>query len=224
MSPSSSCFSLVISSTTLPFRTVALVHLGSSRVEDTTYLGRLFSRTAHSPGRDAHRAPSRSSLRRPSSRAAGRGASPYSTLPHSSRSLPPDSPNQPPSLKPSSPSGSWTTPSSETFVLITIFPISVLPLLWCQLPPDAGAAAPGKWPPAGRPVRPSAGACTGWKCGKVREEGDPRVGEVAADLVSRAQAGDGDAFRKLTEPYLRELQVHSYRILRSFQHAQPAPQ
>src|SRR5258708_25129032 len=135
MSPSSSCFSLVISSTTLPFRTVALVHLGSSRVEDTTYLGRLFSRTAHSPGRDAHRAPSRSSLRRPSSRAAGRGASPYSTLPHSSRSLPPDSPNQPPSLKPSSPSGSWTTPSSETFVLITIFPISVL-LHWrCDLLP-----------------------------------------------------------------------------------------
>src|SRR5258708_39888205 len=126
MSPSSSCFSLATSSTTLPFRTVTLVHLASSRVEDTTYLGRLFSRSAHSPGRDAHRVPNHSSLRRPSSRAAVRSASPYSTLPHSSRSLPPDSPNQPPSLKPSLPSGSWTTPSSETFVLITIFPISVL--------------------------------------------------------------------------------------------------
>ena len=111
----------VTSSTTLPLRTVTLVHLGSSRVEDTTYLGRLFNRSAHSPGRDAHRAPNHSSLRRPSSRAAVRSASAYSTLPHSSRSLPPSWTNQPPSLKPSSPSGSWTTPSSETFVLITIF-------------------------------------------------------------------------------------------------------
>src|SRR5580704_10760518 len=136
MSPSSSCFSLVTSSTTSPFRTVTLVHLGSWRVEDTTYLGRLFSRSAHSPGRDgAHRAANHSSLRRPSSRAAARSASAYSTLPHSSRSLPPPWPNQPPRLKPSSPSGSCTTPSSETLVLITIFPISVLPLPGCQLPP-----------------------------------------------------------------------------------------
>src|SRR6266568_3590672 len=124
MSPPSSRFSLVTSSTTLPFRTVTLVHLGSSRVEDTTYLGRLFSRSAHSPGREAHRVPNHSSLRRPS-----RSASAYSTLPHSSRSLPPSWANQPPSLKPSAPSGSWTTPSSETFVLITIFPIPVLPWL-----------------------------------------------------------------------------------------------
>src|ERR1700729_3464106 len=127
MSPSSSCFSLVTSSTTSPFRTVTLVQLGSTTVEDTTYLGRLLSRSAHSPGRDAHRVPNHSSLRRPSSRAAVLSASPYSTLPHSSRSWPPDSPNQPPSRKPSAPSGSWTTPSSETLVLITIFPISVLP-------------------------------------------------------------------------------------------------
>src|SRR5580700_10005632 len=135
MSPSSSCFSLVPSSTTFPFMPVTLVHLGSWRVEDTTYLGRLFSRSAHSPGLDAHRAANHSSLRRPSSSAAVRSASAYSTLPHSSRSLPPSWTNQPPRLKPSSPSGSWTTPSSETFVLITIFPISVLPLLCCQLPP-----------------------------------------------------------------------------------------
>src|SRR6266571_4508422 len=177
MSPSSSRFRLVTWATTLLFRTVTLVHLGSSRVEDTTYLGRLFSRSAHSPGRDAHRVPNHSSLRRPSSRASVRSASAYSTLAHSSRSLPPSWPNHPPSLKPSSPSGSWTTPSSETFVLITIFPISVLPLLCCQLPPDAGAAALGKWAPADRPVRPPVGAHTRWKCGKVREEGDPRVGK-----------------------------------------------
>src|SRR5271165_2295487 len=74
MSPASSCFSRVTSSTTLPFRTVTLVHLGSSRVEDTTYLGRLFNLSAHSPGLDAHRAANHSSRRRPSSRAAVPGA------------------------------------------------------------------------------------------------------------------------------------------------------
>src|SRR5690348_4757318 len=127
MSPSSSCFSLVTSSTTSPFRTVTLVHAGSWRVEDTTYLGRLLSRCAHSPARDdGHRAPNHSSLRRPSSRAAARRASAYSTLAHSSRSLPPDLANQPPRPKPSLPSGSCTTPSSDTFVLMMIFPISVL--------------------------------------------------------------------------------------------------
>jgi hypothetical protein len=29
---------------------------------------------------------------------------------------------------------------------------------------------------------------------------------VTADLISRARAGDGEAFRELTEPYRRELQ------------------
>ena len=54
--PVSSCFSFETSFTTSPLRTVELFQSGSSRVEDTTYLGRPFNLSASSPVRDGHRA------------------------------------------------------------------------------------------------------------------------------------------------------------------------
>src|SRR5258708_3507617 len=121
-------FSLATSCATSPLMIVELFHSALSSVDEATYFGRLFIRSAYQPPPviDGQAWAKPSYVFRPSSRASlPRSRSPACC--RSSSERPPYLKLQPPSSKPSAPPGSSTTPSTVTKIEATTFLIGFPP-------------------------------------------------------------------------------------------------
>src|SRR5271154_6758252 len=107
------------------------------------------------------------------------------------------------------------------------------PVLYPGRAPDWDRLQPGRRqrpPEIGRPdAAQSAGPTASVSlsepnapCGKEEERGCMPMEMDTTDLITRARAGDHDAFRDLVQGHSHELQVHCYRILGSLQDAEDA--
>jgi RNA polymerase sigma-70 factor (TIGR02960 family) len=105
------------------------------------------------------------------------------------------------------------TPSSETFSLTTILPISPLLRSFFGAVLDEASAATETERRISR--RPDVITCDAGERTSRCEDAS-----VSEQTLARARDGDEDAFRELTDLYRRELQLHIYRIVGSVQDAE----
>src|ERR1700759_819494 len=108
------------------------------------------------------------------------------------------------------------------------------PFLFPGRVPGLGAPPTGQTPPAARnwaprhrPIRHADGVFTVERAERGterRRRGCVPMEMDTTDLITRARAGDHDAFRDLVQGHSHELQVHCYRILGSLQDAEDALQ